>query len=156
MSDTPYTLWRGDRALGAIHLLELPTPAQLVGVLLPVVPTEELQSLMQTRVRILPAQPIFQHALAPVRLAPHGRPPSNPGPIALTRMTDEQARGVPRALQLILRDAHGTARDPHLLALRAMQCPADPRPPEWAALPPGAIVDGWVWHMLAAFEVAEP
>ena len=72
------------------------------------------------------------------------------------RQSDEQARGVPRALQLILRDAHGTARDPHLLALRAMQCPADPRPPEWAALPPGAIVDGWVWHMLAAFEVAEP
>ena len=155
MSQTPYTLWRGERALGALHLLERPTPAQLVGVLVPCVPTGELVSLMQTRVQILPTRPILQHPLAPMRRDPRDQPPSNPGPIALTRMTDEQARGVPRAQQLVLRDGQGDALNPHLLALRAMECPVEPRLAQWAALPPGAIEDGWMWHLLAAFEVAE-
>jgi hypothetical protein len=155
MRDIPYTLWRGERVLGAIHLVEPLTLARLVGVLVPAVPTGELESLMQTRPPILPTRPIFQRALAPVRRDPHDGPPSNPGPIALTPLTDEEVRGVPRAQQLVLRDAHDAALDPYVLTLRAFECPAAPRPPQWAALPPGVIVDGWLWHVVAAFAVAE-
>jgi hypothetical protein len=107
-----------DKRVGAVGILE-PTDA-FVGI----------TSVMQTRARIFPGQPFFQHPMEPFVMGPTSeRRRQNPGPQALKRLSEDEARGVPAELIFQVRDANGAAVDARLVTVQLYTLPGGFDPP---------------------------
>lgn len=94
----PLTLWRGDVVLGEV-VADLPVrePGTVYGVLRPSDEFTDIGRLMQTRVRIVPGEPVFLH-----RFTGEERPTTT-----LRQMTEEEAMGLPIHAQMVVRDGAG-------------------------------------------------
>lgn len=66
MNPSGISLWRGERLLGAIHLRRPRTNDFITGVLIPSADAGALESLRQTRVHMLPGEPVLQQAVQPI------------------------------------------------------------------------------------------
>ena len=153
-----FSLWRGDHALGQIHLREPFADEQVAGVLLLEPGAQDLQGMMQTRLATTPGGPVFQSPIEPDIVAERLSRPSNSrsGPVALRRLSEEEAQGVPREGQLRIRDQDGAELSTRLIMLQETRLSPDAPMRDIAKLPQGAVVRGSVWSVLALIDTAEP
>lgn len=153
----PLTLWLGERPLGEIHPRAPMSGWHFEGVLLPEPGHPPLASLWQVRIPPL-GQAVFEHALESDIVAERGTRvrPVNPGPVTLTPMSRDEARGVPFARRLHVRDGAGAALPvTHVMLLEHRPDPAA-SDPELAALPPASLAGGSVWLVAIRFEPDSP
>ncbi len=111
-----YSLWRDGEHLGDV-VLPLPTAGRhrsIAGVFVPTPAFHDLAAVMQVRQAFLPGQPVFQADLTHTR---------TPGPVALQRLSDDEARGLPHHQQLVLHDDHGRPMRTRLIALDRLPTP---------------------------------
>jgi hypothetical protein len=154
------TLWRGEQLLGELRT-RAPSPRprpearvkppSLSAFLIPAEGAPALSGVWQLRFPFGPA--VRQHPVEPDIVAERYLRPQqeNSGPVALQPMSPEEEAGVPREIQLTVRDAAGTVflpRQLHLLEVRY-----EPEHYETARreVPAEALVNGSVWCLFVAF-----
>jgi len=143
----PYSLWRNGEHLGDV-VLPLPTSdlrPSVFGVFVPTAAFDDIAPIMQVRPPFIPGSPVFETSLLG---------PSTPGPIALTPMSAEEAKGIPPARILELRDPDGLAQLVQMLTLRRLDATPGKHPNVVAAACADAQVPYSEWYLHAA--VAAP
>jgi len=157
------TLWRGDQLLGELRMRP-PDPHEpprrrdkphALSAILVAAPNAPLSGLWQVQLPVLGGSSIHQYPVEPDIVAERSRNGSgregNPGPIELQLMSPEEAKGVPREIQLTVRDADGRVYLP--LQIRLQEMRYEPTHQEMALreIPAEALMDGSVWWVFVAF-----
>lgn len=142
-----YSLWRDGEHLGDV-VFPLPTAGRhrsIAGVFAPTPAFHDLAPIMQVRLALGPAHPVLQTRIT------HGR---SSGPVALQRLSDDEARGLPEHQQFVLRDADGTPLLTRLIALDRLPTPPSGHPDPVADACAAAQIPYSGWYLHAA-EVAD-
>jgi hypothetical protein len=127
----------------------------LSAVLIPAADAPALNGLRQVYVQLGPLSTVQQFPVEPDIVAERYRraavPQTNPGPVALHPMSPAEAAGVPRDVQLTVRDADGTAFLPRQIQL--LEVRYEPALFEVALreVPTEALVNGSVWCVFVSF-----
>jgi hypothetical protein len=157
------TLWRGDHLLG--ELLERASnlgvqpnrrdkPPPLSAVLL-AAPGARLSGVWQVHVPIPGFAAVHQYPVEPDIVADRGRRDAtrsvNPGSVALHPMSPEEAKGVPRDVQLTVRDGEGQEYLPLQVHLEEVRY--EPAQSETVSreIPAEALINGSVWCVFVVF-----
>lgn len=160
------TLWRGDQVLGELRMRaasphERPPradkPPTLSAVLIPV-DSADLHGVWQV-VLPLPGLPLVrQYPVEPDIVAERERRfatrQENPGPVALKPMSPDEARGVPPAVQLTVRDAVGHVYLPSQIRLEEVRYEPAHYDIALREIPAEALINGSVWCAFVAFASA--
>jgi hypothetical protein len=113
--EIPYTLWRNGVLLARMAIpFRGSSTDGFAGLLIPAPEFNDVGALMQSHVSIVPGSPVFQHR--------HSAAP-NSGPVALTPMTEAEARGVPMHEQLMVLDESGAVVDADFITINPMEIP---------------------------------
>lgn len=117
----PYSLWRDGQHLGDV-VFPLPTVGRhrsIAGVFAPTPAFQDLAPVMQVHQEFLPGDPVFEVTVSHTPTA---------GPVALTPLTDEEARGIPAARHFVLHDEQGQPVRVRLIALDRLPTPPHDQP----------------------------
>lgn len=139
----PYSLWRDGQHLGDV-VFPLPTAGRhrsIAGVFAPTPAFQDLAPVLQVHQELLPGHPVFE---VPVSHTPTA------GPVALTPLTDEEARGLPAERQLVLHDEQGQPVRVRLIALDHLPTPPRGQPDPLAAACAAAQIPYSGWYLHAA------
>lgn len=158
------TLWRGDQLLGALRRRapspyeQRPRPGKppsISAVLIPAADAPALSGLWQVRIEIAAFSAVRQFPIEADIVAERYRQPAaqqqHPGPLALRPLSPAEAAGVPREVQLMVRDADGAAFLPRMIQL--LEVRYEPALYEVALreVPSEALVNGSVWCVFISF-----
>ena len=157
------TLWRGDHLLGellerASNLSVRPNrrdkPPPLSAVLL-AAPGARLSGVWQVHVPIPGFAAVHQYPVEPDIVAERGRRDAtrsvNPGSVALQPMSPEEAKGVPREVQLTVQDAEGQAYLPLQVHLEEVRYEPTQYETVLREIPAEALINGSVWCVFVVF-----
>lgn len=157
------TLWRGDRLLGELRT-RAPDPYEQprrrdkppsMSAVLVATPSAQLVGVWQLHTPILGFPGVHQYPVEPDIVADRARRSAarevNPGPVELQPMSPEEAQGVPREVQLTVRDAEGRLYLP--LQIRLGEVRYEPAQYEIALreIPAEALSNGSVWCAFVVF-----
>jgi PAS domain-containing protein len=157
------TLWRGDQLLGELRT-RAPDPyepprrrdrPQTLSAILVAAPKAQPMGVWQVQLPLPGSSSIHQYPVEPDIVAERGRHGSvadvNPGFVALQPMSPEEAKGVPRDIQLTLRDAGGRVHLP--LQIRLQELRYEPEHYEIALreVPAEALMNGSIWWAFVVF-----
>lgn len=158
------TLWRGDQLLGALRTRapsayeQRPRPGKppsLSAVLIPSVEARALSGVWQVHIEIGTFSAVRQFPIEPDIVAERYRRPAaqqqHSGPLELRPLSPAEAAGVPREVQLVVRDADGAAFLPRMIQL--VEVRYEPALYEVALreVPSEALVNGSVWCVFISF-----
>lgn len=157
------TLWRGDQLLGELRVREpvLHAPlrrrdkAQSLSAILIAAPSAQLVGVWQVQLPIPGLSAIHQYPVEPDIVAERSRHGPgrevNPSHVVLQPMSPEEAKGVPRDIQLTVQDAGGRAHLP--LQIRLQELRYEPEHYEIALreVPAEALMNGSIWWAIVVF-----
>ena len=157
------TLWRGEELLGELRL-RAPSPSEcphasgkppsVSAFLIPAANRADLEGVWQIHFPI-PGLGVQQYPVEPDIVADRHRRAStrktNPGPEALTPMSPEEVKGVPRERQLTVRDAAGQSFLPLQVHLEEVRYEPEYYEVVLRDAPAEVLVDGSVWWVLVVF-----
>lgn len=160
------TLWRGDQFLGELRKRaasphERPPradkPPTLSAVLIPV-ESADLHGVWQVVFPVPGIPTVHQYPVEPDIVAERERRVAthqvNPGPVALQPMSPEEARGVPPAVQLTVRDTQGHVYLPGQIRVEEVRYEPAHYDIALREIPAEALINGSVWCAFVAFASA--
>lgn len=157
------TLWRGDQLLGELRTRapdpheppRRPDRPQTLSAMLVAAPNAQPMGVWQVQLPLPGSSSIHQYPVEPDIVAERSRHGSvaevNPGHVVLQPMSPEEAKGVPRDVQLTVRDAGGRVHLP--LQIRLQELRYEPEHYEIALreVPAEALMNGSVWWAFLVF-----
>ncbi len=157
------TLWRGDHFLGELRK-RAPSPYEQprrrdrppsLSAVLVAAPGAPLVGVWQVRPPIPGFAAVHQYPVEPDIVAERGRRDAthqvNSGPIALQPMSPEEAQGVPREVQLTVRDAEGREYLPLQVLLEEVRYEPAQYEVALREIPAEALINGSVWCAFVVF-----
>jgi hypothetical protein len=159
----PFTLWRGGRLLGALHVRE-PQSARATGARrLSAIPLPSsdaaggLGGVTQSRVDVLPGRPLLEYPLDPiVDEEPIGRTTRDASRVSIVTLTpagEEERRGIAPESQLRVRNEAGRVLGTPHLSLREFRPRPGTEAEVMAGYPGAALNDGRVWLVEVALDL---
>ena len=151
------TLWRGDQLLGELRTrassprTRRAKPPSLSAVLIPADGAPAPSGVWQLCMPFGPVGAVQQHPLEPDVVAERHRRPHQESSGALQPMSPEEAAGVPREVQLTVRDAAGTVFLPRQILLEEVRYEPAHYEDALREVPAEALVNGSVWGFFASF-----
>ena len=157
------TLWRGDHLLGELRK-RAPNPHEQprrrdkppsLSAILVAATDARLVGIWQVHPPVPGFAAVHQYPVEPdivaERFRRDGTRQVNPGPVALEAMSPEEARGVPREIQLTVHDEEGRVYLP--LEVRVEEVRYEPANYQIALreIPPEALINGSVWCAFVVF-----
>ena len=158
------TLWRGDQLLGAL-LKRAPSPYEqrprpgkppsLSAVLIPAAEAPALGGVWQAHIEIGTFSAVRQFPIEPDIVAERYRhnaaQQQHSGPVELRPLAPAEAAGVPREMQLMVRDGDGAALLPRQIQLFEVRYEPALYEVALREIPSEALVNGSVWCVFVSF-----
>jgi len=163
MTEMPLTLWRGDQLLGELRTRapdpheppRRPDRPQTLSAILVAAPHAQPMGVWQVQLPLPGSSSIHQYPVEPDIVAERSRHGPgrevNTGHVVLQPMSPEEAKGVPRDVQLTVQDAGGRVHLP--LQIRLQELRYEPEHDEIALreVPAEALMDGSIWWAIVVF-----
>lgn len=157
------TLWRGDQLLGDLYP-QAPDrnaapqrddkPPSMSAFLIPATNATPV-GIWQIHWLFPEFSTVHQQAVEPDIVAERHQQrvtrPANAKSVDLQPMAPEEIRGVPRELQLTVRDERGTRYLPSMIRVQESRFEAAHLPGVLQQIPPEALTNGSVWSVLISF-----
>lgn len=153
----PLTLWRGDQLLGELRTRapdpheppRRPDRPQTLSAILVAAPNAQPMGVWQVHLPVPGSSSIHQYPVEPDIVAERSRHgpgrEMNTGHVVLQPMSPEEAKGVPRDIQLTVQDAGGRMHLPLQIRLQELQYEPEHYEIALREVPAEALMDGSIW-----------